>query len=907
MEIKLIFLLLISLYFVQSKLEPLDISLFFDHKKDYNNQKEIKAFHAKPTDHARYIKIIVTGKELNPDTNHIISFYGKDTTFTDRKQLAQSSTGKTVMILYNPQFVWDFYFTVECAKTPCSYQLIVFRYYNRNVGLYVGEQFNYYVTKENTQMSFTIDTINDIKSRSGNYIIALWVKGNKKIQHELKNNWVHSSDYGYYYINIDDYKKSNHELTVIGEIGDFISISSLLYQKKYLEYISINKFVCNGFEVSGYLDDTFEKFSYGHNKTFNNLGLPYSLNNNFNKIKYVKNVENNENYYVEQISAEEKSFFSFQFINSTKYDGEGNNKYMPQLLGVYYPRLIEEGTIIGLIPVSPGENFTFLTYLTLPIKGEIEVSIFECNNYPLCQTDDSNNSSFKKVHEGYKSYYAFFNNKEYGDISPVTKKQKMLMIKCIKGTNIGQLKNVCKIISLMKTEKESIFYNKINLYNPSLYNFIKKNEKIHYLIQKTNKLIYLNIEIITGNIEISINTTNEYYENGNKRLYIFSGDENINIIIKGRKDSVYSLYDYYDNIIQNSIIPIGLNYLLNIKNRLMFKPADYFNSSFNKNNLYYFGIHSLGCNMNIITDDNTFIDKNIGFVQHIINLNTTDRHYLLTNTNKSSFCLCYASFYELDNKYGITLANNVSQLFTFNKNVKKLSFSYPHIEKHEDVSISLIFSNEAKYLIKIYLNNKYINKAYTNSSQQLVLFSAIIKSKCPNFVTVCTIFMTVESLNNQKDSIIEIGINNSKNSNIPETSIFPEKSSHSDEPFNNKTDPNSNSNSSSSNTSSKNNTSEADIAPNNPGNQKPNSGASQNNNSNNNNNNINSNNNNNNNNNYNKNNDKKFIIIIISISVVSFIIICILVICLIKVYNMKAKDLNEKINKVSFQDENLIN
>jgi hypothetical protein len=293
--------------------------------------------------------------------------------------------------------------------------------------------------------------------------------------------------------------------------------------------------------------------------------------------------------------------------------------------------------------------------------------------------------------------------------------------------------------------------------------------------------------------------------------------------------------------------------------------------------------------MNINTDDNTFIDKNNGFLQHIINLNTSDRHYILTNTNKSSICLCYVSFYELDNKYGITLANNASQLFIFNKNVKQLSFSYPHIEKHEDVSIALIFSNEAKYLIKIYFNNKYINKVYVYSSQQLVLFSAIIKSNCPNFVSVCTIFMTVESLNNQKESIIEIGINNSKNLNIPEKPIFPDKTSHTDEPVNNNTDPNPNSNSSSSNTSSNNNTSKADIVPNNPGNQKPNSGDSQNSNSN------------------NKNNEKKFIFIIISISVVSFIIICILVICLIRVYNMKAKDFNEKINKVSFQDENLIN
>ena len=273
-------LILIAVYFVEPKLEPLDISLWIDYKHDYNNMIDIQAFHAVPTDHARYVKIIVKGKELNPDTNHIISFYGKDNTFTNRKQLAQSTTGNTIMILYYDQFVWDFYFTVECAKNPCSYQLTVYRYYNRNVGLNVGEQFSYYVTKDNTKMSFTIDTINDIKSRSGNYIITLWVKGNKKIQNELKN-WEQPSNYGYYFIKIDDFKNSTNELTVIGEIGDFISISSLLYLNNSLGYTSVSKFVCNGFEVSGYFRDTYEKFSYSHVEMINNLGLPYSLDNNF--------------------------------------------------------------------------------------------------------------------------------------------------------------------------------------------------------------------------------------------------------------------------------------------------------------------------------------------------------------------------------------------------------------------------------------------------------------------------------------------------------------------------------------------------------------------------------------------------------------------------------------------------
>ena len=601
-------MLLISLTFEQSALTPIEIDLYYDYRGDHNNQKNITAFHAIPTDTARYVKIIVRGNDLNPNTNHIISFYGKDSTLTERKQLSQSTTEKTIMILYNAQFIWDFYFTVKCAKIPCSYKLAVFRYYNRNGGFYVGEHFSYYVMKENRQMSFTIDTSDEIKARSGNYIVAVWIKGNKKVKHEIKK-WVHQSNYGYYYINIDDFKKSSHELTVIGQIGDFISIGSIIYQKNALEYVSLSKYVCNGFEISGYLSAD-EKFSYLHDNKINNLGLPYSLSNNWNKIKYSRNLQYKENLYTEQLSAEEDSFYSFQFLNTTKYDGEGNNKYMPQILGVYYPRLINEGTTIGLIPEKPDDNFSLITYETILISGRVEVSIFECYNYPLCQTDDINDVKSEILSEAYKSYIIDFKSDEYKYISPITQKQKMLMIKCINGSNIDGLENVCKIVSIMKVDRD------MN-YNNDIYKFIQKNEDNNYLIPKSDKLVYLNIEIISGNIKTNIanitDISKTFYQNENKILYIFSGNENINITITGIEDSIYTIYDYYDSIILNSLLPIGKAHLLDIKDRLIFKPVDNFNASFYKNNIYYLAIKSLDCSLSISTFDN--LEKN-NFAQY---------------------------------------------------------------------------------------------------------------------------------------------------------------------------------------------------------------------------------------------------------------------------------------------------
>ena len=423
-----------------------------------------------------------------------------------------------------------------------------------------------------------------------------------------------------------------------------------------------------------------EKFSYVHDEKINNLGLPYSLNNNCDKIKYNKNLGYGVNSYIEQLSTEEDSFFSFQFINNTKYDGEGNNKYMPQFIGVDYPRLIKEGTTNGLIPVKPNDNFYSIIYETLLLNGEIEVAVFDCLNYPLCKTDDINNNIKSEIiNEKYKSSIIIISSDKYENISPITKKQKMLLIKCIKGTKIDDLENVCKIISSMRVYQDIIYDNDI-------YKFIEKNEENNFLIPKNGEKIYLNIEIISGNILINSNTTYEYYQNGNKRLYIFSEDKNVNITIKALENSVYTIYNYYDIILRNSKLPVGKNHFLTLNNRLMFKPADLFNSSIYKNTLYYLGIHPLDCDLSVSSFENTNVNNK--FFQYIINIKSTDSYYILTNKNPSSTCLCYASFYQLDNRYGIILGSNASQLFSFDKNVKQLPFSYIHSIKNEDINIT---------------------------------------------------------------------------------------------------------------------------------------------------------------------------------------------------------------------------
>ena len=122
------------------------------------------------------------------------------------------------------------------------------------------------------------------------------------------------------------------------------------------------------------------------------------------------------------------------------------------------------------------------------------------------------------------------------------------------------------------------------------------------------------------------------------------------------------------------------------------------------------------------------------------------------------------------------MASNSAQTFSFDNNVKKLSFSYQHSVKNEDVSITLITSSYyEKYLINIYLNNKYLNHYTIDSSHRLILFSIIMKNNCPNFKTICNIFMTLELVNPRQNITVEIGINYHKNYLINETFVSPDK------------------------------------------------------------------------------------------------------------------------------------
>ena len=340
------------------------------------------------------------------------------------------------------------------------------------------------------------------------------------------------------------------------------------------------------------------------------------------------------------------------------------------------------------------------------------------------------------------------------------------------------------------------------------------------------------------------------------------------------------MFDYYYYIQDYSFVPIGMKYLINIANQLLVKPYDIFNSRTEANSKYYFGIFPINCNLLVTGSAIYFYTEKNNFYQNILTPMPNDRGYnmhVLYNINHTYACLYYISIFEFSNKYGITLGNNTSQNFSFNKNLKKLHFSYPNTNINEVVNITIKLLNESNYNVSLYLNDEHINEYYINRNKHILIKPETLKNNCHNYAHICQVFLSIESESenytiiiieinyNGVENIIMHGYDNSKTDSDQLTSDEIDSSDESDS-TEEELD------------TSEDETSNSDIPYNTDDNNIPSSNKSS------------------------KNNNRKKIIkfLLIGLGVLLMIVFLILIICLIIKKYCHYKDLNEEVNKTSF-------
>ena len=703
-----------------------------------------------------YLSIRVSGEEKKI-INHVISYYQNEE-FNERKQLSQSLTSNTIMWLSKKQIEEDFYLTVECAKIPC--QSTIYFDGKKSAELYANQQYTYYVTEQNKEMSFTL--LCDIEDFDiNNTYITIWTRGNYDIDANLIGGESESyANNRYYRIKYRQFMNSTYILNVNGKVGDLINVGASLFPEYVDNGVLPNFTLQDGEEITGYVyNRLINLFKIQENEK--PLGYYYDFNNQINR----ENFKFYDNKYILETQENEEYFFSLQHIKTTEYDGQGNNKYSPLLDGIYYLKKIEKGTTIGLIPMKPEDNFNYLTYEVFPFIGDMRAFIYECDNYPLCHIDEKAIDESKEIY-GFQNFYEKFTKDDWKNISPISKNQKMLLIHCVTGIN----DEYC--ISSVNMKTDTKYINSTDFFKefPPNPRFLPKNDKDKYFLKGNNNPKLLFIELFSGSVDVEIEPNIELVNIANKsNYYLYSLPENkdYKITVTAEENAVYMINDN-SNIINNKILYIGSNSLFNLEKgkTIEFDIKDILPMQNINGTYYYFvGMYTWECPIKITTtilDDNTRepIEKELSkknpFFEYLVNSgDQSNIKVSLINDKNNNNCLFYITTYEYELIYpyadGIPLKNNTYQLFRVGTDVNStLLLSYPITELNDNIYfIFMLFEkekNKQTYDVNLIFNNQNEIKHYNISNKEnITLNSDEIKDYCKDFKSICKILLEVHS------------------------------------------------------------------------------------------------------------------------------------------------------------------
>ena len=751
-------------------------------QNSFGNINEIIFFTVELVDNynPQFLKIITEVK--NDNINQILSFYQQDSTYTERTQLFQSVKNKTEMWLNNAQIKNKFYFTLECSKFPCDIKFSVLEF--DNFELKIGETYTYFVTEETKEMKFNI-----IKDSNLNYnfskIVSIWAKGNKQILSELDaKNATRNSKYNGYLVKIDDdYQDLNYNFTIKGEIGDLINVGALIFDKNGFSSTFIED---NMLEVSGFLKrglNRFNCFNLSKENTFEYDFFSYTQNNNQN---YTLGLHSE--YKIGCISLErfEEAFYSVKIIK--KINENPMNEYQQHMLGMNYLIFLREGQTIKSITMKPEYDYNYLTFNIQKYLGKIiKASINSCDTYPKCEY---NSNIIPKINLTSTSFSFSKNEIDKFSSSSIDKKQKVLFIKCEKGTKNMATEYLnspyCLIEINVHTDKNQIvIFQSLPTYR-YLPKFHEENllimNRVDYFNIDIDMFSILNIEIFSGNISINIIDGNNYLceKKGNIYFYLVYKDI-LSLKIKSNNNSYYFINSYpaimasNPNNTQNFFL-VGGSYLYNLKKQnkelLFVDQISTLDLERKNKNPVFIGINAF-CRINITEKQKQkslqyFMEFNESYYYQDIEYFDDDhslitKYYSINITEEKEYCNLLISSLGLDNKIddnseSLLISTNNSYLFKFSPNYNIMKYSYPHTENYKDIKIEFNLLNKGNYKIYLFFNDILSKKQYNISkNESIIIKNNNFENGCNREDLVCKISFNIESLS-QIESILQIKV-----------------------------------------------------------------------------------------------------------------------------------------------------
>ena len=735
-----------------------------------------------------YLKIISKEKYENTDKyEYALSYYGQDSTFTNRIQISKLSNSPIIW-LNKEQIENGFYFSIECHINKCNEYYI--NIYPKNFAeLTLGQQYSYFVTNENKNMSFSFigeSLINQTEYTNNNNTIIIWARGNKKISSQLEGSkYEKHSKYNVYIIKSEDIEEYSYSLEVEGTLGDLINVGGLVFQNDNVNNHNIcqNSDIFSKFDMVGFLkknsieENCFEISNYKddiHIIPIDNNGIEIPISNYWNKTNKYACVRLPINM--------DELFFIFQ--NIYYYNEPEKEKkdfiYYNLFSGYNYHQYLKKGLNIGYIPINIEDDFKFLTY---NIFTEInnKAYILTCNNFPFCDINEEEISKSIPIENHLGFYSISFKKDELDiDLSPISKIKKILILTSNNDSN----------------NKENDFY--VNIYTdktqiiippeiPIQYKYIRKENEDNFIIKENNNIFadkditFINIEILSGDILLNINSTIRYYQYKKIHLFSLNKKETFSLKIKAKKNSVYSIKYYHSNLKNEYInfVPFGGNYLLYIEKisyiilmnsfKLKNKNSQKYISFYPKNKKTEINYNSGNDSLKIYTlpETNKTIYQDI-FIEEQDSLHIKTFHLNTNSNNNSNPNLLYMSSFYLENDINgnldnsIILEENIAKTFLFNQIYKlnKFTYLFSNDDNNKEINITFNLLNKGNYEINIFINNIELGQKFIiESNKTKKIEYNDWKNICINEQQICKISFNIISNDLEQDSFLEIFIN----------------------------------------------------------------------------------------------------------------------------------------------------
>ena len=697
--------------------------------------------------------------------------------------------------------------TIECDSDPCKYYLEIIN--QEVIVLIPGEQMNYYVTSANLKTIFKFGPFS-----AESFKMNIWAKGGNQLRTELNRPAKQYMKNNFY---VFDVKDDTYELTVNAKEGDFVNVGSLLFKDDLVyKELTVDESPVSIYLSKGYLDKACfnmqikakseeSRWIFGTGIIDSNIVRGYEEDDlgivngtmqvfNYGQINmytFTENVHKRRICFDFPNETEYKSIndivFTFQLTSGLTLNG-GLNNFQPQQNGILYPRYLNKGQKAAFIGHFPGENYKEINYNMLNFIGFANMSIVECQDYPLCLKYGAKNPIYPHSVNRFTSY-SVYRNETIGKYSPVNFTQTVLMVEC--GTSF-ESKDTFDAICIFGT----LFYselNSINLIENQYFNqYLLKNDqdkfKIDFLGQTTIKQIYVDINVFSGEVKTNVNDIKdgniykEYY-NANKIYFVItlnslSANKEVNFVVIGLKDSFYSIqYSFVrdgDDSNKKNYLEPGNSYLITINPKK--QHSDYetqkivsFTQSKSLVGIYPYlvNFYSLNCKLNILARrlylNKTSLYTNIEtydyfsqdlytFEENIEAFSAESFDYNITVVEEdfsdydNKRCMVYASAIEITPHINeMVIPENTLQQIMFKKVLNNITYIYPNADQHNDLLIVFNLIDKAKYHVDIYFENYNEPNGYTVlKNENIKLSKKEIQTKCPEIYEICNIIIFIK-------------------------------------------------------------------------------------------------------------------------------------------------------------------